>query len=261
MFILLKTEIQKLKRYKVLYAGILLMLLSVIITMITSTAKDGTVWDFRMLYEQVIQNNMTTIFPMTITLIVGFIINREIRDNTLKNLKTVPVKYSKILLSKILLGCILSIIYGLCSWIFTLLAFKLSSFGGLTLQLLIKSLWQITLFNLFLYIGITPLIAITNKIGINHLISVIFAFVYGYSAMFVTNNELLLNIYPVTAGLSIIGYRKHVPVVKEMLNPELSIISLIIILFISLFIISTIKQDKNIVKNDKSELKQHKKGW
>ena len=261
MYILLKTEIQKLKRYRVLYAGILLMLLSVVITMITSTAKDGTFWDYRMLYEQVIQNNMTTIFPMTITLIVGFIINREVRDNTLKNLKTVPVKYSKVLLSKILLGCILSIIYGLCSWIFTLLAFKLSSFGGLNSELLIKSLWQITLFNLFLYIGVTPLIAITNKIGINHLIAVIFAFVYGYSAMFATNNELLLNIYPVTAGLSIIGYRKHVPTVKKMLNPELSIISLMIILFISLFIISTIKQDKNIVKSDKSELKQNKKGW
>jgi len=34
---------------------------------------------------------------MTITLIIGYIINREIRDDTLKNLITVPVKYSKIL--------------------------------------------------------------------------------------------------------------------------------------------------------------------
>jgi len=45
--------------------------------------------------EQVIQQNMTMIFPMTITLIIGYIINREIRDDTLKNLITVPVKYSK----------------------------------------------------------------------------------------------------------------------------------------------------------------------
>ena len=261
MYILLKTEIQKLKRYRVLYAGVLLMLLSVVITMITSTAKDGTVWDFQMLYEQVIQNNMTTIFPVTITLIIGFIINREFRDNTLKNLSTVPVKYSKVLLAKILLGCILAVIYGLCSWFFTLVAYKLSSFTGLSTELLIKSLWQITLFNLFLYIGITPLIVITNKLGINHLISIIISFISGYSAMFVTNNELLMNIYPVTAGLSIIGYRSHNPSVDEMLNPVLSIISLTSILFLTLIIVSTIDQNKNTNKKDKSKLKQHKRGW
>lgn len=262
MFILLRTEIQKIKRYRVLYAGVLLMFLSVVITLITSTAKDGAVWDFQMLYEQVIQHNMTTIFPMTITLIIGFIINREIRDDTLKNLITVPVKYSKILGSKILLGCLLSLIYGVSSWFFTLLVYKLSSFDGLTLELFFKSFWQITLFNLLLYIGITPLIAITAKAGISHLISVIFAFVFGYSSMFVSGNKLLLNIYPLTAGLSIIGYRSHNSAVKEMLNPALSTTSLIFVIFITFLIVNSIKGIESTGKKSKSKLKlRPKKGW
>ena len=84
---IIKTELWKLKRYRLIWSGVLLMLLSVVITMLESTAMDGSFWDFNMLYEQVIKNNMTTIFPMTITLIVGYIIHRENKDDTLKTLE------------------------------------------------------------------------------------------------------------------------------------------------------------------------------
>lgn len=262
MLILLRSEIKKIKRYRLLYAGVLLMLLSVIITLLTTTAKDGTVWDYQMLYEQVIQHNMTTIFPMTITLIIGFIINREIRDDTLKNLITVPVKYPKLLGSKMMLGSILALIYGMFSWLFTLMAYELFSFDGLTLELLIKSFWQITLFNLFLYIGISPLIAITAKAGISHLISVIFAFVFGYASMFVSGNKLLINIYPLTAGLVIIGYRSHYPAVKDKFNPLLSVFSLILAAFVTLLIVNSIKEIKSRGEKGESKLKvRPKKGW
>jgi len=262
MLVLLKSEIRKIKRYRLLYAGVLLMLLSVILTMLTTTAQDGSVWDYQMLYEQVIQQNMTMIFPMTITLIIGFIINREIRDDTLKNLITVPVKYSKILGSKILLGCILSLIYGMFSWLFTLIAYKLLGFCGLTLDLFFKSFWQITVFNLLLYIGISPLIAVTAKAGINHLISVIFAFIFGYASMFVSGNKLLLNIYPLTAGGAIIGFRSHDPAVKNMFNPVMSVISLSLTLLITLLIVKSTNDNKSIAKKYLSKDKlRPKKGW
>ncbi|HEY8422810.1 MAG TPA: ABC transporter permease [Thermoclostridium sp.] len=261
MFVLLKSELTKIKRYRLIYAGILLMLLSVVLTMITTTAQDGRVWDYQILYEQVIQQNMTMIFPMTITLIIGYIINREIRDDTLKNLITVPVKYSKILGSKLLLGCILSLIYGAFSWFFTLIAYKLLGFDGLTVKLFFKSFFQITVFNLFLYIGISPLIAITAKSGINHLMSVILAFVFGYAAMFVSGNKLLVNIYPVTAGGMIIGFRNHVPAVKEMANPVLAAVSLTITLLITMFIVKSTNEIKSARKNEAKVKLRPKKGW
>ena len=77
MYRIIKTELWKLKRYHIIWAGILLMLLSVGITLFASTALDGTVWTFPHLVERVIQNNTTTIFPMCITLIAGYIIARE----------------------------------------------------------------------------------------------------------------------------------------------------------------------------------------
>ena len=46
MYRIVKTEIWKLKRYHIIWAGILLMLLSVGITLFSSIALDDTVWTF-----------------------------------------------------------------------------------------------------------------------------------------------------------------------------------------------------------------------
>ena len=43
---IVKTEFYKLKRYHILWAGVALMLLSVLLTLFTSMANDGSVWDF-----------------------------------------------------------------------------------------------------------------------------------------------------------------------------------------------------------------------
>lgn len=88
---IVKTELLKLKRYHIIWAGIALMLLSVLLTLFTSMANDGSVWDFRYLIEQVIKNNMSMIFPMCIALIAGYIISREEKDDVLKNIITIPI--------------------------------------------------------------------------------------------------------------------------------------------------------------------------
>ncbi len=91
MITIIKTEFLKLKRYNIIVSGIFMMLLSVVLTIFTSTANDGSLWDFRYLYEQVIKNNMTLIFPVCITFISGYIMNREYDNDTMKNILTVPI--------------------------------------------------------------------------------------------------------------------------------------------------------------------------
>ena len=51
---MMKTELWKLKRYHIIWAGVLLMLLSVLLTVFSTTALDGTVWTFPFFAEQVI---------------------------------------------------------------------------------------------------------------------------------------------------------------------------------------------------------------
>ena len=117
---IVKTEFYKLKRYHILWAGVALMLLSVLLTLFTSMANDGSVWDFAYLTEQVIKNNMSMIFPMCISLIAGYMISREQTDDTLKNILTVPISFKKLLTGKLIVCGVLSIIFGLISAAFVL---------------------------------------------------------------------------------------------------------------------------------------------
>ena len=110
---IIKTEFYKLKRYHILWAGVALMLLSVLLTLFTSMANDGSVWDFAYLTEQVIKNNMSMIFPMCISLIAGYMISREQTDDTLKNILTVPVSFKRLLTGKLIVCGVLSVVFGL----------------------------------------------------------------------------------------------------------------------------------------------------
>ena len=121
MLRIIKTEFYKLKRYHILWAGIALMLLSVLLTLFTSMANDGSVWDFAYLTEQVIKNNMSLIFPMCISLIAGYIISREHINDTLKNILTVPVSFKKLLTGKLFICGVLSIFLGLICSLFTII--------------------------------------------------------------------------------------------------------------------------------------------
>ena len=195
MYRIIKTELWKLKRYHIIWAGILLMLLSVGITLFASTALDGTVWTFPHLVERVIQNNTTTIFPMCITLIAGYIIAREKSDDTLKSIMTIPVSYPALIGGKLFVCGFLSVFLGMASTFFTVAAELLVGFPGFSVTAVIQALIQITLNTLFLYIAVTPIIAFTARIPNGHMVGVILAFVYGYGGMFAAGNMSLANLY------------------------------------------------------------------
>ena len=160
---IVKTEFYKLKRYHILWAGVALMLLSVLLTLFTSMANDGSVWDFSYLIEQVIKNNMSMIFPMCISLIAGYMISREQTDDTLKNILTVPISFKRLLTGKLIVCGVLSIIFGLICSLFTIIAELLVGFPGFRVTLALKSILQITAVNFFLYLAVLPIIVITCR--------------------------------------------------------------------------------------------------
>lgn len=199
MIRIVKTEFYKLKRYHILWAGVALMLLSVLLTLFTSMANDGSVWDFAYLTEQVIKNNMSMIFPMCISLIAGYMISREQTDDTLKNILTVPISFKRLLTGKLIVCGVLSIIFGLICSLFTVIAEMIVGFPGFQISLALKATLQITAVNFFLYLAVLPIIIITCRKAGSFLIGVIIAFVYGYGGMFAAGNMTLANLYPITA--------------------------------------------------------------
>ena len=259
MFRIIKTEIWKLKRYYIIWAGVLLMLLSVILTMFSTTALDGTVWTFPFFTEQVIKNNATMIFPMCITLIAGYIIAREESDDTLKSILTIPVSFQSLLWGKLLVCGLLSLFLGLVSAVFTILANLLMGFPGCSVTSVSQTLIQIILNCLFLYIAVMPVIVITVRMANGHMIGTIIAFAYGYGGMFAAANAALADIYPVTASLGLIQYRSYDPAVHW--NSFMCFFSILAAFLISVVFVFAVKEYVPVKSAGKRRKVITKKGW
>lgn len=243
-----KTEYWKMKRYSILWAGVALMLLSVLLTLFTSTANDGMVWTFPILIEQVIKNNMTTIFPMCITLIAGYIIAREQKDDTLKNILTVPLPFRRLLVGKLLVCGLISLLLGIVCTAFTILAELLVGFSvGAAAQGLV----QITLLNFFLYVSVLPIIILTSRTANGFLAGVIIAFAYGYGGMFAAGNMKLANLYPITASLGMINYRSY----EVHWNTPLCCLSMAVMLAVSIVMILSMRNNVEPKKAVKGKTK------
>ena len=256
---IIKTEFYKLKRYHILWAGVALMLLSVLLTLFTSMANDGSVWDFAYLTEQVIKNNMSMIFPMCISLIAGYMISREQTDDTLKNILTVPVSFKRLLTGKLIVCGVLSIVFGLICSLFTIIAELIVGFPGFHFSLILQAVLQITAANFFLYLAVLPIIIITSRKSGSFLIGVIVAFVYGYGGMFAAGNMTLANIYPITASLGMIHYRSYDAAVGW--NLVTCTVSLAIVVAISAGLILCMKEKEPKQVKKKAKKVAPKKGW
>lgn len=256
---IIKAEFYKLKRYHILWAGVALMLLSVLLTLFTSMANDGSVWDFAYLTEQVIKNNMSMIFPMCITLIAGYIISRERTDDTLKSILTVPVSFRRLLAGKLIVCGALSVIFGVICGVFTVLAEFAAGFPGFSFLLAVKAVLQITAVNFFLYLAVLPIIVLTSRAANGFLAGVILAFVYGYGGMFAAGNMTLANLYPITASLGMVGYRSYDEAVHW--NIFLCFFSLLFAAGISILLIVCMKNKEPKQVKKRSVKAAPKKGW
>ena len=106
---IIKTEFLKLKRYSVIKAGIIMTVLSPLLSLFYSTANGGQTWTFDYFMQQVMISNCTLFFPIIIALIAGYIITREYTDDTMKNISTIPISYKQLLSGKLLVLLLLTI--------------------------------------------------------------------------------------------------------------------------------------------------------
>lgn len=224
MVTIIKTEFMKLKRYFIVWIGVSLMLLTVLLTLFTTMADDGMVWDYQFLFEQVVKHFVTMIFPMCITLISGYMISREYTDDTLKNIETLPISFRKLLAGKLIVSAILSLFLGIVCFVFTVIANFIMGYDGFALIPALTGLVQMALLGFFLYLTMLPIIVLTSRYKGSFLVGVIVAFVYGFIGMFA--NGTLQSIYPVSAALGLINYRAGAEGV--MWNKGLCFISILI---------------------------------
>ncbi|MGO1043745.1 ABC transporter permease [Clostridioides difficile] len=255
---IIKAEMLKLKRYSIVWSGIVMISLSVLLTWFTSTANDSVLWDFEYFVNSVIMINCTMIFPATITLIAGYIITREQTDDTLKNILVIPITFREVLIGKLLTIALLTVLLSLTSFLFVIVVNTIANFPGMTFSLAIKAMIQIIIMNFCLYIAVMPVIILTSHSQNIFLAGVIFTFFYGYIGTFASIHELLVNLYPTTAGLGIIQYNTP----SALYNTSYCFFVILFMLIISAFLIMFTGNHVNKLKPiKKNKAKTYKKGW
>ena len=204
MISIIITEFQKLKRYKILWVGIVAVLFSALLAVFQQNSGIE-----RMQYESyinsVIWNNFSMAFPFMIVLIGGYIINREYVDHTLKNMLTVPISFRELLGGKLIIVGIVTALYGFFSFLCTFALGALFCHGDMSSVLVIKSFFQLIGFGLCCYLAVLPIIILFSRKQNGFLAGAGLAFVYGFCGIFIAGRALT-DYYPITAGLGIIKF-------------------------------------------------------
>lgn len=263
MLKLIEMEFLKMKRYHILLIGIIGMtcapLLQLFSQMVVAEEYKNPHFDMAALIANTIWGNATIFMPVLLTLVGGYLIDREYKDDTLKNILTVPVSYCGLLWGKLFVCALLSLFLGAVSALFTVIANILMGFPGVSAASILQTFIQIILSCLFLYIAVMPVIAMTARIANGHMVGTIVAFVYGYGGMFAAGNATLADIYPVTASLGLISYRSYDPTVHW--NVLICCFSMLAAFLLSAVFVFTTKGGAPAQAAKKQKKVITKKGW
>ncbi|OMF06067.1 ABC transporter permease [Paenibacillus sp. FSL H7-0331] len=253
---IIKSEITKLKRYSMVWVGFAAMLLVVLLTRFEATANNGVTYTFQDFSNAAIWNSFTLIFPATITLIAGYIINREQTDDTLKNILTIPVTFRRLLVGKLITVGMLAILFGAVSFVLTLIVFLMSGFPGLSAAVMVQSLFQMIGMNLCIYLAVLPIIVFTSRSTNGFMAGVGFAFFYGFVGIFASGHNLT-NVYPIVAGLGIINYQE---VGGSTYNLPLCYLTMFLVFLVSVALIAVMGNRIKEPKAKKRTARQKHKG-
>ena len=241
MIRLIKTEFLKYKRYNIVWLGIVSIFFSIILAVFQLTGTKNSIVSYAGLSEGVIWNHFSLFLPFTFVLVVGYSINREYTDFTLKNILVIPVSRIRLIMSKIIVGYGLVIIEWIFSSVITLLIALFMGCEDINIASCAISFKQLFIVSTCCYIAVLPIIIITAGKQNRFLSGVIFSFFYGFCGIFLADGNFI-NLYPVTTGLVLSNYVHEERIVY---SPLLSICVLAAILVCSIILLKVLNTKKN----------------
>lgn len=209
MLCIIRAEFRKLKRLHILLIGMIGMTFPAILSIFTQKVaipeKQVENFDFTTLFNHTIWNSATMFMPVIFTLIGGYIINREYKDDTLKNIFTIPISFHQLIWGKLIAMGIISILFGFYSYAVTLIVGFITGLTGPEPTVLLRGMEQMTVISLCTYISVLPIIVFTSRKRDAFMGGVVVSFLFGYSSMFI-KNATLRSMYPILSGLTIIRF-------------------------------------------------------
>lgn len=254
MINIISTEFQKLKRYSILWVGIVAVLFSALLAAFQQNSGNKII-QYESYANSVIWNNFSMAFPFMIVLIGGYIINREYVDHTLKNMLTVPIPFRKLLAGKVITVGLITVLYGFFSFLCTFALGTLFFHGDISPTLVMKSFFQLIGLGLCCYLAVLPIIIFFSKKQNGFLAGTGLAFVYGFCGIFIAGRALT-DYYPITAGLGIIKFTGDGTLI---FNASVEISVLLLMIAVSIVMLLCTKGFEDKTTGSKNAGKKHRK--
>lgn len=254
---ILLAEIEKLKRYALLSAGVLVVLLSALFGFAPVLANDGVHKDFALLMDNILESNCIYFFPAMILLLGGFIARREYTDDTLKNILTVPVSIRKLLAGKIIVLFLLTVLFSVLSVLFGVVLSLMAGLPGITLLSVAEWAGRIVCANASVFVAALPLTVVAC-----YFVDAVYAcaaagFVYGF---FASMESAALNYHPVKAAMILFDPRAGAGYDFLHYSKVAAVVTLLVVFLLSCALFLLLKPPR-IMRKPKAKKAARAKGW
>lgn len=232
---LIIAEFQKIRRMKMTYIAYIGVLFGIIISSVQLRTQINKV-TFEQLANMTVYNNVVLILPFSLTLISGYIIDREYVQNTQKNLLIIPIYWSNIIKAKIVVMFSLSLWIGWFSSALLILTGLILNCSQITITIILKAVISNFVSHICVLIGTLPIILWFSKSRGKYIWGATFSLVLGVSGVFVANGKVV-NWHPITTCFSIV----HCSAVNtSILSVPYSCLAIIVYLLLSAFIYTAV---------------------
>ena len=243
MLKLIKCEFLKLKRKPLVFISVFLSTLLPLAYAIFLADANTDVDATNNMMSGLFQLSAYLLLMPLLVILASNLLFEELDNDTLKNLVTIPVNRTKLVLSKMMVLLIFAI------------GFMAVGLSGLTAEVFFHGGTQIVLAGLTTYMVCMPLILIFGQIRGAYLGGSILAFFLGYSMMFFKGG-ILASIYPFSAALILVGFdMSEYAGTTTAPNPLLAVIGvgIMVLWAVLLLVMSSNKKEMKARKQTKAK--------
>lgn len=210
MKILLWAEFQKLRRSNIILFTVFAIVFTAVFVFFagttTASPEQMTVssvsWYMTMtqVWETVL------VLPAVIALLGSYMICREEQDDTIKNLRLIPVNERKLTAAKMIILFLFSILAYVLLFLLTFSTEMVLHASELSIRMFFDFLKMYLLEGIGVFFAVSPIIALVPYLKKNYWLALAVAEIYSFAGLFMSMSNTLRTFYPITAIFGVSGY-------------------------------------------------------
>ena len=210
MKILLWAEFQKLRRSNIILFTVFAIVFTAVFVFFagttTASPEQMTVssvsWYMTMtqVWETVL------VLPAVIALLGSYMICREEQDDTIKNLRLIPVNERKLTAAKMIILFLFSILAYVLLFLLTFSTEMVLHASELSIKMFFDFLKMYLLEGIGVFFAVSPIIALVPYLKKNYWLALAVAEIYSFAGLFMSMSNTLRTFYPITAIFGVSGY-------------------------------------------------------